>query len=356
MSSIPTLPGIETITIATPRIRFRALASGPEDGIYIFFIHGNFSSSTYWEEFMLKIPPTYRCVAPDLRGYGDTEDLLIDATQGAREWADDLQTLLTELKVTQAHFVGWSLGASAIMQFVIQYPDLPKSLAYINPVSPYGFGGTKDIDGSPCYSDFAGSGGGTVNPEFVRRIQEGDRSAEDPNSPRNVINSFYYKQPFRAQREEEFLDAALLEKTGPDRYPGDLTPSPNWPNVAPGKWGPINATAPMYFNTSSVADLDKKPPMLWIRGDSDQIVSDNSLFDFGTLGKLGFVPGWPGEQIFPPQPMVSQMRSVLDRYQANGGKYQEVVIENTAHSPHIERPDHVAEVLVSFLAEVDQES
>ena len=39
-------------------------------------------------------------------------------------------------------------------------------------------------------SDCAGSGGGTVNPEFVKRIQAGDRSAEDPNSPRNVINAF----------------------------------------------------------------------------------------------------------------------------------------------------------------------
>ena len=74
--------------------------------------------------------------------------------------------------------------------------------------------------GTPCYDDYAGSGGGTVNPEFVKRIAQGDRSTEDPNSPRNVINTFYYAGGFRASREEDFLTAALRECIGEDRYPG----------------------------------------------------------------------------------------------------------------------------------------
>jgi pimeloyl-ACP methyl ester carboxylesterase len=219
----------------------------------------------------------------------------------------------------------------------LDYPELVASLTLVNPVSPYGFGGTKGVDGMPCYDDFAGSGGGVVNPEFVNRIKAGDRSADDPNSPRNVINAFYYKAPFTAEREEDFLTAALLEKMGDDRYPGDFMPSENWPNVAPGRYGPINATSPKYFDTSAIAESDQKPPILWIRGDSDQIVSDTSFFDMGTLGQMDFVPGWPGADVFPPQPMVSQTRAVLEQYQANGGSYQEMVIEDAGHSPHIEQ-------------------
>jgi pimeloyl-ACP methyl ester carboxylesterase len=86
-----------------------------------------------------------------------------------------------------------------------------------------------------------------------------------------------------------------------------------------------------------------------VRGDSDQIVSDNSLFDFGTLGKFGFVPGWPGEDVYPPQPMVSQTRYVLDQYKANGGAYEEVVIAEAGHSPYVEKPEefmtHLTKVL-----------
>jgi pimeloyl-ACP methyl ester carboxylesterase len=335
--------------VQTGRINTHVLFSGPEDGIPVVFVHGNFSAATYWEETMLAMPAQYRCIAPDLRGYGDTEDLVLDGTRGARDWSDDLKALSDELGERPGHLVGWSLGAAVIMQFALDYPDLAASLTLLNPVSPYGFGGTKGVEGTPCYEDCAGSGGGVVNPEFVRRIKEGDRSSEDPNSPRNVINAFYYKPPFRAKREEEFLSAALLEKMGDDRYPGDMTPSENWPNVAPGVWGPINATCPKYYDTSGIADMPAKPPVLWVRGEADQIVSDNSMFDLGALGKMGFVPGWPGEEVYPSQPMVSQMRAVLDRYRANGGHYTEVVIADAGHGAHIEKQAEFMDAFLAFL-------
>ena len=78
---------------------------------------------------------------------------------------------------------------------------------------------------------------------------------------------------------------------------------------------------------------------MWIRGSDDQIVSDNSLFDFGTLGKLGAVPGWPGNAVCPPQPMLGQTRAVLEEYKKQKGTYTEVAIDGTGHTPFIEKPD-----------------
>lgn len=349
MSSIPTLPGITSHQISTSRLQTHVLTSGPADGEPVIFVHGNASSATFWEETMLALPPRYRAIAPDLRGYGETEDLLINAANGARDWSEDLKALSDALGPRPAHLIGWSLGAAPVLQFALDYPGLVRSITLVNPISPYGFGGTKGDGGTPCYDDFAGSGGGSVNPEFVHRMQSGDRGADDPNSPRNVMNAFYYKPPFRAAREEECLSSLLLEKTGNDRYPGDFTASANWPNVAPGQWGPINATSPKNLNLSGIVDMPQKPPILWIRGDSDQIVADNSLFDFGTLGMLGAVPGWPGEEVFPPQPMVSQTRTVLERYRANGGRYQEVVIADAGHSPHLEQPQTFMAALLEHL-------
>ncbi len=113
----------------------------------------------------------------------------------------------------------------------------------------------------PCFDLTAQvPAGGVVNPEFVQLIKDGDRSTDNPNSPRNVITGFYWKPPFKPAREEEFLSAALLEKMGEQKYPGDLIPSENWPNVAPGNWGPINATAPKHFNTSAIARHEQKSP------------------------------------------------------------------------------------------------
>ncbi|MFO2551057.1 alpha/beta hydrolase [Alicyclobacillus cycloheptanicus] len=208
---------------------------------------------------------------------------------------------------------GWSMGGGIAMQYSILHPTNVSGLILISPLPPYGFGGTRDADGTPCWPDFAGSGGGTVNPEFIARIQQQDRSSDDANSPRNVMNQFYFLPPFRVSPdvEEMFVDSMLSTKIGDGFYPGGSIPSPNWPGTAPGLDGVANAMSPKYVNLSGLAQVYPHFPVLWIRGDADQIVSDQSIFDLGTLGKLGLVPGWPGEEVYPPQPMVTQMRTVL---------------------------------------------
>lgn len=342
MSTAPTLPGITSKMIDTARLKTHVLISGPENVKPVLFIHGNASSATYWEELMLKLPGTFRGIAPDLRGYGDTEDKLIDATRGAGDWVDDILALMDALEIDKAHLIGHSMGGTLVFNVVAAAPGRVLSGTVVNPGSPYGFGGSKGLDGQPCYDDFAGSGGGIVNPDFPKLIEAGDRSSDNPQaSPRVVMNSFYWKPPFKPEREEELLSSLLTEKIGEQKYPGDLITSGNWPNVAPGRFGPINAISPKYVGDSvkKFIEANPKPHILWIRGDSDQIVSDNSLFDFGTLGKLGLVPGWPGEDIYPPQPMVGQTRNVLEQYRSKGGSYEEVVMADTAHSPYIEKPD-----------------
>jgi len=283
-----------------------------------------------------------------LRGFGDTEDKLIDATRGFGDWADDVFALLQALGIAHTHVVGHSLGGGLIFTLLANNPQPFLSATLVNPGSPYGFGGTKDAQGTPCYADFAGSGGGVVNAEFPKLIAAGDRSRDNPQaSPRVVMNSFYWKTPFRPAREEDLLSSVLSEKIGPDKYPGDLVASTNWPHVAPGRYGPINASSPKYVGDTVQRFIGAmpKPPILWVRGADDMIVSDNSFFDLGTLGQLGYVPGWPGAEMHPPQPMVSQTRAVLDGYAAQGGQYSEVVIPNTGHTPFVEEPDEFAALL-----------
>jgi pimeloyl-ACP methyl ester carboxylesterase len=125
--------------------------------------------------------------------------------------------------------------------------------------------------------------------------------------------------------------------------------SENWPTVAPGTRGINNAMAPNYCNLEAFGEIKSGPPVLWIRGVDDQIVSDTSFFDFGFLGQVGAVPGWPGADVYPPQPMVSQTRRVLDAYAANGGEYEEVVLANCGHSPHLEKPEEFVAALLALL-------
>jgi pimeloyl-ACP methyl ester carboxylesterase len=337
--------------VKTPRLSQHVLRSGPVNGVPVIFLHGNFSAALYWEETMLALPAGFQAVAPDLRGYGWTEDLIVDATAGLSDWTHDLIELMDALGLAKAHFVGWSLGGGILYDVVAAHGDRVLSVTLVDPVPSYGFGGTKGAEGTPCFPDFAGSGGGLVNPTFVQQIMAGDRGSGDPNSPRNIINTFYYVPPFKAAREEDFLTAALAEKMGTERYPGNLVPSANWPNVAPGDKGPLNATSARYMAdvTERFVSAPVKPPVLWVRGSADSIVGDNSMFDIGALGKLGYVPGWPGDDVYPPQPMVAQIKHVLGLYAAAGGSVRAHVIENAAHSPHIEKPAEFGALFHSFL-------
>lgn len=345
------LEGITSKTIETPRLKMRVLESGPENGVPVVFIHGNCAAARFWEETMLALPEGYRGIAPDLRGYGETEALGIDATRGLRDWSDDVKALTDTLGLRQIHLVGWSMGAGVCMQYAIDHPAEVLSLTLESPLSPFGFGATKDAQGTPTTSDFAGSGGGTVNQDFVRLLKEGDRGSDSPVSPRNTMNSFYFKPPFHPapEREEVFVTEVLSTRIGEDFYPGDLTTSEKWPGVAPGVKGINNAMAPNWCNLSALVDISPKPPILWIRGDSDQIVSDTSFFDLAFLGQLGAVPGWPGADACPPQPMVSQTRFVFDRYQEAAGAYWEKVLADCGHSPHVEKPEEFNSLLAAHL-------
>ena len=69
-------------------------------------------------------------------------------------------------------------------------------------------------------------------------------------------------------------------------------------------------------------------PISWSR--------DGSAWEMGTLGKMEAVPGWPGEDVYPPQPMVAQIRAVLERYRAAGGRVEMEMFEGSGHGPHID--------------------
>jgi pimeloyl-ACP methyl ester carboxylesterase len=348
MASVEHLPGIESRMVVTERIRTHLLTRGPRGGVAVIFLHGNLSAAAWFEELMLAMPARYTCHAPDLRGYGETEDLPIDARRGARDTADDLGSLFTALQIDAAHLAGWSAGAAAAMQFAIDHPRAVASLTLIAPVSPYGFGGTRDVDGTPNTSDFAGSGAGTVNVEAVEQLRQGRVESDSPLSPLQLLRTVFVEPPVRMAREEILARAMLQQKLGERRYPGDFVHSSHWPYVAPGVWGPINALSPKYFNASAIADIAGKPPILWIRGEADKIVSDHSLFDLAELARQDPASGSAG---FPPQPMVAQMREVLRRYASNGGRVVELSMKATGHSPFLERPREFLEAFCDFLAD-----
>lgn len=326
--------------VQTPRLTANVLTRSDEAETTrtVVFVHGNVSSSLFWQPTMLALPADVRAIAVDLRGFGDSDTLPVDATRGLRDFADDVWSVLDELRESRVHLVGWSMGGGVVLQQLLDRPDAVASVTLVSPVSPYGFGGTS-TDGSRLTADDAGTGAGGANPDFVARLASGDTTDEAPTSPRAVFRSSYVAPGYADDAEDLWVESMLTTKTGEDNYPGDSVASGNWPGMAPGGRGVLNTMAPKYLNLTGIVDLPAKPPILWVRGENDAIVSDASYFDLNTLGQVGVLPDWPGADVAPPQPMVTQTRQVLDAYAAAGGSYRELALPDCGHSPHLEHPE-----------------
>ena len=342
------------ITVPTDRLETSVWTSGPEDGVPLLLVHGNLVSGGWWRYVAAHLPEDVRVIAPDLRGFGRTDSRPIDATRGLRDMAEDVRSLLEALDLAdtgRVNAAGWSMGGGVLWQYLLDHPGDLASVTLVAPISPYGFGGTKGPDGQPCFDDFAASGAGGAAPEFVQRLADGDGSEERPESSvRVIMRQFFGARENTPNVDEDFLvDEVLRTVTGDDFYPGDSVTSPNWPTLAPGDRGVLNAMSPKHYDTSAVVDIDPKPPITWLRGGQDQVISDASMFDLAQLGRLGAIPGWPGEDVLPPQPMDQQIRAVLAGYRERGGEAEEVALEDAAHGMPVEVPARVAEVIAARL-------
>jgi len=327
-------------------------------GRTLVLIHGNLSSSRVWTGLLREIPEDFEVVAPDLCGFGDTLCPGIDATKGFSTFTEEVVAILNSLGVRRAVFIGHSMGGGVVFDLLAKHPDRVEIAVLVDPMSPYGWGGTKGVHGEPCYPDYSGSGGGLIrvyNPFFLQvleKLKQGAPLAEEEKQLLDATISLYFA-PGYAPREEMYkmvLEALKRARLGDDFYPGDYVESPNWPYVAPGTRGVLNAMSPKYFSARPALAAAQKPPVIWIHGSLDQMVSDSSVIDVGFLGKSGFIPNYPGEDVYPPQPMFSQIRTFLEEYQDRGGSFEARIVEGAGHTPFVEKKAEFLKVLERVLA------
>ena len=65
------------------------------------------------------------------------------------------------------------------------------------------------------------------------------------------------------------------------------------------------------------------------------------------------MPGWPGADVFPPQPMVAQIRAVLERYaRRRAASVRIEIIEGSGHGPHLDAAPRWLAIFRDFLATI----
>lgn len=312
----------------------------------LMLVHGNASSGIFYVPLMERLQEDFDLVVPDLRGFGQTEALPVSAVTGMKDWSDDLESLADTLGWDQFAIMGWSLGGAVAEQFAIDHGDRLTALLLEAPCPPYGFGGTKDVEGTLLEPANIGSGAATTSKALCKAMQEQDRDLI-----RTVIQNVYVQPTSKIDPKwlEAFVDGVLETKLGEDWYPGNVIASETWPYAIAGDKGICNTMAPLYCNMKDLAKMEPKVPILCLFGNQDGIVSDYSNSDINVSGAKGMVPGWPGEEACPPQPMMSQTIKLLDDYIANGGQAKVIHVDQAGHGIHLEQEELVADAIHDFL-------
>jgi len=115
------------------KIYYKEIGNGPET---ILLIHGNVSSTEYWEKFLNILPPQYRAVALDLRGSGHTEHP--PNGYNIPQFIEDVNQFTSQLKVTRFHLLGHSMGGMTSMLFTLKHPEKVQTLALLDSVPANG--------------------------------------------------------------------------------------------------------------------------------------------------------------------------------------------------------------------------
>lgn len=98
-------------------------------GYPVVLIHGMGSGHTIWGGLIPPLKKNYRVIAMDLRGHG-----LSSKTSGPYStelFADDICILLESLDISEAHFIGHSMGGAVVQELAINNLTIINSLTFI---------------------------------------------------------------------------------------------------------------------------------------------------------------------------------------------------------------------------------
>ncbi len=111
------------------KIYFVEKGEGPET---LLLVHGNVSSTEYWDKLLNILPRQYRAVALDLRGCGRTEHP--PDGYNIPQFVEDLNQFTKHLSLTHFHLLGHSMGGMTSMLFTLKHPEKVQTLGLLDSV------------------------------------------------------------------------------------------------------------------------------------------------------------------------------------------------------------------------------
>ncbi|MBO7196123.1 MAG: alpha/beta hydrolase [Clostridia bacterium] len=285
------------ISIGSEKLAYLDIGQGP----VVIMVHGNMSSSVHYEPLISRIKDKFRCIAVDLRGFGDSS--YNNRFDTLEELADDVNAFTEALGIDSYYLVGWSNGGGVSLKLCAKYPDKVKKFFDIE-----GAG----LKGYPLYRkvNYQSTGEPYANKEEM---------ATDPMQVGPVLAIF---EKGDSAMMTSIWDATIYTVNKPTREQNDL-----WMSET--------------LKQRNLVDLD------WA------LATLNMSDEFTPYGKGdGSIHNikCPVALTMAEKDIVVPDYMVLDNYNALGELATLLPYENCGHSPMVDCPDRLAEDVVKFFS------
>jgi pimeloyl-ACP methyl ester carboxylesterase len=121
---------VEHRFVETNGIRLHCAVDG--EGPLVVFLHGFPESSWSWRHQMAALAPRFRVVAPDMRGYGDSDKPDGVKAYDLKELVADVEGLIRAFDEKWAVVVGHDWGGGIAWQFAVDRPQMTRRLVVMN--------------------------------------------------------------------------------------------------------------------------------------------------------------------------------------------------------------------------------
>ena len=285
------------ISIGSETLAYLDEGQGP----VVVMVHGNMSSSVHYEPLITRIKDKFRCIAVDLRGFGDsTYNNRFDTLE---ELADDVNAFTDELGIDSYYLVGWSNGGGVSLKLCAKYPDKVKKFF--------------DIEGAGLkgYPVFKKENYQSTGEPYASK----EEMATDPMQVGPVLAIF---EKGDAALMTSIWDATIYTVNKPTREQNDL-----WMSET--------------LKQRNLVDLD------WA------LATLNMSDEYTPYGKGdGSIKNirCPVALTMAEKDIVVPDYMVLDNYNALGSLATLLPYENCGHSPMVDCPDKLAEDVTKFFS------
>lgn len=98
------------------------------EGFPLVFLHGFTGDTHTWDEITGRLKKSYQCIAIDIIGHGRSESPSDSARYTMDQASRDIKTILIQLDIKSAAFIGYSMGGRLALHFSNLYPECVSAL------------------------------------------------------------------------------------------------------------------------------------------------------------------------------------------------------------------------------------